>query len=121
MIGLIWFVRAQRSDLDRLCKGQGAGSGLAVDRIEQTLGLSPDQDAPLKELDEATRKSAEILRANCQPAETLTPTGRLAAMEDRLAAMSKALEITQAALTKFYGSLSDEQKARFDRINARPI
>jgi hypothetical protein len=50
-----------------------------VDRIEQTLGLSPDQDAPLKELDEATRKSAEILRANCQPAETLTPTGRLAA------------------------------------------
>ena len=113
--------RAQRSDLDRLCKGQGAASGLAVDRIEQTLGLSPDQDAPLKELDEATRKSAEILRANCQPAETLTPTGRLAAMEDRLAAMSKALEMTQAALTKFYGSLSDEQKARFDRINARPI
>lgn len=114
-------VRAQPSDLDRLCKAQGAGSGLAVDRIEQSLGLSPDQDAPLKELDEATRKSAEILRANCQPAETLTPTGRLAAMEDRLAAMSKALEITQAALTKFYGSLSDEQKARFDRINARPI
>jgi hypothetical protein len=114
-------VRAQPSDLDRLCKAQGAGSGLAVDRIEQTLGLSPDQDAPLKELDEATRKSAEILRASCRPAETLTPTGRLAAMEDRLAAMSKALEMTQAALTKFYGSLSDEQKARFDRINARPI
>jgi hypothetical protein len=42
-------------------------------------------------------------------------------MEDRLAAMSKALETTQVALTKFYGSLSDEQKARFDRINARPI
>ena len=80
-------VRAQPSDLDRLCKAQGAGSGLAVDRIEQTLGLSPDQDAPLKELDEATRKSAEILRANCRPAETLTPTSRLAAMEDRLAAM----------------------------------
>jgi hypothetical protein len=40
-------------------------------------------------------------------------------MEDRLAAMSKALETTQAALTRFYGSLNDEQKAQFDRINAR--
>jgi hypothetical protein len=27
--------------------------------------------------------------------------------------------LTQTALTRFYGSLSDEQKARFDRINAR--
>jgi hypothetical protein len=40
-------------------------------------------------------------------------------MEDRLTAMSKALQTTQAALDKFYGSLSDEQKAQFARINAR--
>jgi len=26
----------------------------------------------------------------------------------------------QPALTKFYQSLSDEQKARFDRLNVRP-
>jgi hypothetical protein len=41
-------------------------------------------------------------------------------MEDRLQAVSKAIATTQAALSKFYGSLSDEQKAQFDRINARP-
>ena len=64
-------------------------------------------------------KAAEILKAQCQPVDTLTPTGRLAAMQMRLGAMSKALEITQAALDKFYASLSDEQKARFDRINVR--
>jgi len=40
----------------------------------------------------------------------MTPTGRLAAMADRLRTMSKALETTQAALNRFYGSLSDEQK-----------
>ncbi len=40
-------------------------------------------------------------------------------MEDRLTVMSKALETTQTALTGFYGSLNDEQKAQFDRINAR--
>ena len=34
-------------------------------------------------------------------------------------AREKALDTTQAALTKFYGSLSDEQKAQFDRISVR--
>jgi hypothetical protein len=40
-------------------------------------------------------------------------------MEDRLQVMVKALDTTQAALSKFYGSLSDEQKARFDRVSVR--
>jgi hypothetical protein len=60
-----------------------------------------------------------MLKSQCQAAATLTPTGRLAAMEERLVAMSKALETTQAALDKFYSSLGDEQKAQFDRLNAR--
>jgi ABC-type transporter MlaC component len=108
------------ADLVRLCKGQeGAKSGLPIDRIQRTLHLSRDQDAELKALDEATAESAKILQAKCQPDESLTPTGRLAAMEDRLQAMLKALDTTQAALTKFYGSLSDEQKAQFDRISVR--
>jgi hypothetical protein len=40
-------------------------------------------------------------------------------MRDRLMAMQKALQTTQTALNKFYGSLSDEQKAQFDRLNVR--
>lgn len=36
-------------------------------------------------------------------------------MQDRLQVMLKALDTTQAALAKFYSSLGDEQKARFDR------
>jgi LTXXQ motif family protein len=31
-----------------------------------------------------------------------------------------AYETVRPALTKFYGALSDEQKARFDRLGARP-
>jgi ABC-type transporter MlaC component len=54
-----------------------------------------------------------------QPSQTLTPTGRLAAMESRLSAMSEALRMTEAALNKFYSSLTDEQKAQFDRMNVR--
>jgi hypothetical protein len=111
--------QAQASNMDRLCKSQSAQGRLPIDRIQRTLHLSPEQDDGLKALDDATIKAGEILQAKCQPAQTLTPTGRLAAMEERLSAMSQALQTTQAALNKFYGSLSDEQKAQFDRINAR--
>jgi hypothetical protein len=111
--------QAQASNVDRLCKSQSAQGRLPIDRIQRTLHLSPEQDDGLKALDDATIKAGEILQAKCQPAQTLTPTGRLAAMEERLSAMSQALQTTQTALNKFYGSLSDEQKAQFDRINAR--
>jgi hypothetical protein len=114
--------RQQRgAELNHLCQGDlTTKSGLPIDKIKATLHLSPDQDNGLRALDEATISSAEMLQAKCQPDQSLTPPGRLAAMEDRLRAVSKALQTTQAALLKFYGSLSDEQKAQFDRINARP-
>jgi hypothetical protein len=113
--------RPQRgADLNHLCQGQiTAKSDLPVDRIQRTLHLSPDQGERLKALDQATIESAKMLQAQCQPEQKLTPTGRLAAMKDRLQTMSKTLETTQAALNKFYGSLSDEQKAKFDRMNVR--
>jgi hypothetical protein len=40
-------------------------------------------------------------------------------MEQRLDAMLQALDTVQPALATFYGSLDDEQKARFNRIGAR--
>jgi hypothetical protein len=109
----------QPSNVDRLCKSQTAQGRLPLDRIQRTLHLSSAQDDDLKALDDATLKAGEILQGKCEPAQTLTPTGRLAEMEARLSAMSQALATTQTALNKFYGSLSDEQKAQFDRINAR--
>jgi hypothetical protein len=111
---------AQPAELDRLCKRHEASShALPIDRIERTLHLNADQDAALKELDETTAKAAEQMQTSCQPAQTLTPTGRLAAMETRLTAMSQALQTTEAALNKFYGALTDEQKAQFNRMSIR--
>jgi ABC-type transporter MlaC component len=108
------------ADLNHLCQGDlGTKSGLPIARIERTLHLNPDQQIGLKALDEATLESAKMLQAKCKPDESLTPTGRLAAMEERLQTMLKALDATQAALSKFYGSLSDEQKAQFDRISVK--
>jgi hypothetical protein len=49
----------------------------------------------------------------------MTPPGRLAAMEGRLNAMLQALDVVQPALVDFYGSLTDEQKARFNQLGVR--
>jgi hypothetical protein len=113
--------RPQRgADLNDLCQGDlRTKSGLPIDRIERTLHLNTDQEMGLRSLDQATLDSAKMLQAKCQPDQSLTPPGRLTAMEDRLQVMLKALDTTQAALTKFYGSLNDEQKAQFDRISVR--
>lgn len=108
------------ADLNDLCQGDlRTKSGLPIDRIERTLHLNSDQQMGLRSLDEATLDSAKMLQAKCQPDQSLTPPGRLSAMEDRLQVMLKALDTTQAALSKFYGSLNDEQKAQFDRISVR--
>ena len=110
----------QPAEIDRLCKRhEAANHTLPIDRIQRTLHLNADQDAALKDLDQTTAKAADMMQANCQPAQTLTPTGRLAAMESRLSAMSQALQMTETALSRFYGALSDEQKAQFDRMSIR--
>ena len=110
----------QQPDLADLCGGGAAQTGgLPIDRVERDLRLNQQQDAALQELNEASAKAADVMKANCQPDQTLTPTGRLAAMEERLTAMLHGLDQVQPALAKFYASLSDEQKARFNRFSAR--
>jgi hypothetical protein len=106
--------------LNELCQGDlDTRADLPIEKIKRSLRLNSDQYLGLRALDAAAIDSATMLQAKCQPDQSLTPTGRLAAMADRLQAMSKALETTRAALAKFYDSLSDEQKAQFDRFNAR--
>ena len=108
-------------DVSQLCGGQKSPVGnLPIDRIRDSLRLNDAQNTDLQELDQASAKANDILNASCPTEPALTPTGRVAAMEQRLKAMQQAIETVRPALTKFYGSLSDEQKARFDRLGARP-
>jgi hypothetical protein len=83
---------------------------------------TPAQRAALDELQDASVKAAERLKVDCPSYQTLTPTGRVEAMEKRLEATLAAVKAVQPALAKFYNSLSDEQKARFNslRSSSRP-
>ena len=107
-------------DVGGLCNRSTRTTVLPVARIERSLQLSVRQDTALKDLNDASAQAADILKGSCQQGQMLTPTGRLAAMGDRLNSMLQALDRVQPALVKFYDSLSDEQKARFDRLNVRP-
>src|SRR5262245_6511108 len=62
--------------------------------------------------------------AKAQPTAAVTglpnvdPTGRVEAMEKRLDATLGAMKTVQPPLAKFYNSLSDEQKARFNSLRS---
>ena len=83
--------------------------------------MSDAQNSALDGLSNASAKAANIIEMSFPSAaeEALTPPGRLAAMARRLTAMQQALITVQPALAKFYGSLSDEQKARVNQLGGR--
>jgi hypothetical protein len=110
----------QQVDLAQACGERGTPAALVpIARIERSLRLNDAQQAALRELESASAKAADSLRANCPVDQPLTPPGRLAAMERRLDGMLQALDTVQPALAHFYGSLDDEQKAQFNRLDAR--
>jgi hypothetical protein len=106
-------------DLTKLCDEKTPGATeLPIDRIAQAVQPTPAQRPALDELWDASVKAAERLNAECPSYQTLTPTGRVEAMEKRLDATLRAVKTVYPPLAKFYNSLSDEQKARFNSLRA---
>src|SRR5262249_20571597 len=97
--------------LTQVCSGQVTAS-LPVDQVRQAVQPSPEQRGALDALDQASQRASEQLKTVCASDQSLTPPGRLQAMERRLKAMQDAINIVQPALERFYSSLSNEQKAR---------
>jgi LTXXQ motif family protein len=106
----------QASNVGACNAAQPAAQDWPGDLIERSVKPTDAQQANLKALQDATAKAADILRSSCPPADTRTPTARLAAIQTRLDAMLQAIGTVQPALDSFYGSLNDEQKAAFDAI-----
>ena len=85
-------------------------------RIEATVRPNEEQLGKLKALQDAAAQAGEQLAASCPSEMPATPSARLAAVSKRLEAMLGAVKSVRAALDDFYGDLSDEQKAQFNRI-----
>jgi hypothetical protein len=106
---------AQTAQAD--CSSDKAGlSSLAANRIEQSVQPTQAQEAGLDRLDSAMQKAVDTLRQACPNTTPLTPVGRLEIMQQRLESMIEAANAVRPALEDFYASLSDEQKAKFNRL-----
>jgi len=109
--------QAQRN-LTQVCGERASGiASLPLERIERAVRPDGAQRSALKELQDAMSEAVNLLNSDCPTYRAITPVGRLQAMEQRLDAMLRAVQTVQPALEKFYGSLGDEQKERFNRLS----
>ena len=95
------------------CGPDGGRMGeMMIERVERATQPTAEQRPGFDRLKEAAGKAGEIMRGACTTERPVTPTGRLAAAEKRLAAMLEAIRTVRPALDTYYGTLTDEQKAR---------
>jgi hypothetical protein len=91
-------------------------AGLPIDQFKQAIQPTDEQSSALDDLANASVKAAQNIKAACPSDIALTAPSRLAAMQQRIEAMIAAVAIVQPPLEKFYGLLSDEQKARLTAL-----
>jgi len=91
--------------------------------IAQTIKLDADQRPMLELLMGTSMHYAHELRASCSAAPApITSTERLEAVDQRLGDIIYAVTVLRGMLNRFYNSLTQEQRARFDAMGpgARP-
>jgi hypothetical protein len=91
-------------------------TGWPIDQIAAAVQPTEEQSKQLDDLGNAVVKASGVVKSNCPTTVSFTPTGRLDAMQQRLQGLVQAVNIVSEPLDKFYDSLSDEQKARFNSI-----
>jgi len=109
-----------RTSLTQMCGEDSRDiAGLPIDAIQKALQPDDAQRAALDDLANASLKAAQNIKAACPADIGLTAPRRLAVMQQRIEAMIAAVQVMQPPLAKFYGLLSDEQKARFTALAER--
>jgi LTXXQ motif family protein len=109
------------SDMAAACRQQGGSFiDLPVQRIEQVVQPSAQQQSAFDDLKKATQNARDQLQSSCSTAVPLSPVAQVDTVETRLTAMADAIKSVRPDLQNFYASLSDEQKARFNTMGPPP-
>ncbi|WP_198960968.1 Spy/CpxP family protein refolding chaperone [Bradyrhizobium sp. UFLA03-84] len=111
--------RAQTATLADMCGSDRSDiAGFPIEQFRSAIQPNAEQSAALDELASASQKASETILNSCPKDVPVTAPSRLAAMQQRLQAMRDAVGILQPALEKFYGLLSDDQKAKVTALAA---
>ena len=109
--------RGSSVQISQMCGNDSrAVAGMPVDEIADAVQPTDAQTAALADLGSASLSAAQYIRAACPAQAMLTAPGRLAAMQQRVEAMTAAVGLIQPRMEKFYGLLTDEQKARLNAV-----
>lgn len=105
--------------LAEMCGSDGKSiAGFPVEQFRSAIEPNAEQSAALDDLANASQQAAGIIRNSCPKDVALTAPSRLAAMQQRVQAMRDAVNIVKPALDKFYGLLSDDQRAKITALAA---
>jgi hypothetical protein len=108
-------------DLAALCSRQAEGAvNVPAQRIQQVVAPNAQEQSAFDDLKKTAQKAADQLRSSCPSAVPRSPVARLDAVETRLDSMLGAIKSIRPSLGNFYGSLTDEQKARFNTMGPPP-
>jgi len=108
---------ASGNDLAAFCSRRAESfTQLPVERVEQVVKPTLEQQDAFARLKIASTEAANRLQASCPTQTPQTPIDRFDALGKRLDAMVEAIKIVRPELASFYGSLTDEQKARFNTL-----
>ena len=99
-----------------LCTRQGGFIDLPVRHIEEVVQPTAQQQSVFDDLKKETQNADDQLKLSCRTAVANSPVARLDTVEARLSAMADAIKAVRPNLEKFYASLSDDQKARFNMM-----
>ena len=85
--------------------------------MKSGLGLTSDQEKLWSPFEDAVndlfKSHTESMQAMMKGGESATPTDHMGFMADRMAAVAGKMKAVAAAGTPLYGSLSDDQKHKF--------
>ena len=109
------------ANMTAACSQQGGSFiDLPVQRIEQVVQPTAQQQSAFNDLKKTAQKASDQLQSSCPTAVPKSPVARVDTVETRLTAMSDAIKSVRPDLQNFYASLSDEQKAKFNTMGPSP-
>ncbi len=110
---------AHSEQANRGCKTDIEGAtAMVTQTLQQTVQPTDRQRMGFGIFVGTAAKMAKMLRA-CPADRLATPMARLDAARERIGTMLFATQIIHTALSRFYFSLTDDQKARFNAIGER--
>lgn len=108
-----------RAGLMALCGPEGAQIvERMMERTERLTRPTEAQRPALEKLKQAAAKAHEAGKAACPTERFASLPLRFADMEKRLTARLEAIRILRPAIEEYYGTLTDEQKARLNLFGA---